>query len=46
MRSFAEDLGARLADYIMKTLPLYDMPDPGRLRIGEYFGSYSCAFNH
>lgn len=29
MRSFAENLGARLADYIMKTLPLHDTPDPG-----------------
>lgn len=28
MRSFAENLGVRLADYIMKTLPLHDTPDP------------------
>jgi hypothetical protein len=28
MRSFAENLGVRLADYIMKTVPLHDTPDP------------------
>jgi hypothetical protein len=29
MGSFAENLGVRLADYIMKILPLHDTPDPG-----------------